>query len=48
MHDPACLEHDTGPAHPECRQRLEAIETRLSGGGLIADLEVMRAGPYDF
>ncbi|MBN2701259.1 MAG: histone deacetylase family protein [Methylohalobius sp. ZOD2] len=26
---PACLEHDTGPGHPECRARLEIIHETL-------------------
>ncbi|MEQ8370737.1 MAG: histone deacetylase family protein [Alphaproteobacteria bacterium] len=26
---PACLAHDPGPGHPECRERLEAVLTRL-------------------
>ncbi len=28
---PACLEHDTGPGHPECRARLEIILKTLQG-----------------
>ncbi len=32
-HD-ACLDHDTGDDHPECRQRLTAIEDRLIESGL--------------
>ena len=27
---PACLEHDTGPGHPERRQRLEAVLLALA------------------
>lgn len=27
---PACLAHDPGPGHPECRERLEAVLTALS------------------
>ncbi len=29
-----CLEHDAGPFHPECRQRLEAIDNQLLMSGL--------------
>ena len=29
-----CLEHDVGPLHPECRQRLEAIDNQLLMSGL--------------
>ena len=31
---PACQQHDTGPAHPECAGRLSAIEDRLIVTGL--------------
>ena len=47
VHDPACLQHDTGPSHPEGRQRLEAIETRLHNSALFEDLDVICAGPAD-
>jgi acetoin utilization deacetylase AcuC-like enzyme len=30
LSDPACLEHDTGPDHPERAERLRAIEERLA------------------
>lgn len=29
-----CLKHDAGPLHPECRQRLEAIDNQLLMSGL--------------
>jgi acetoin utilization deacetylase AcuC-like enzyme len=29
-----CLAHDTGPVHPECRERLEAIDNQLIMSGL--------------
>ena len=29
-----CLEHDAGPLHPECRQRLEVIDNQLLMSGL--------------
>jgi len=35
---PSSLEHDTGPGHPECIARLEAVEVALAGpafGGLV-------------
>ena len=28
---PACLEHDTGPWHPECADRLRAVLRALEG-----------------
>ena len=31
---PACQQHDTGPAHPECASRLYAIDDRLISTGL--------------
>lgn len=31
---PACLQHDTGPAHPECAARLHAIEDQFIATGL--------------
>jgi acetoin utilization deacetylase AcuC-like enzyme len=35
----ACLEHDTGPGHPERAERLRAIRARLEQGGLLAELD---------
>ncbi len=32
---PSCLRHAMGDDHPECPQRLQAIEDRLRGGGLL-------------
>jgi acetoin utilization deacetylase AcuC-like enzyme len=32
--DPLFNEHDPGPAHPECRERLESIERALAAPGL--------------
>jgi acetoin utilization deacetylase AcuC-like enzyme len=34
--DPLFLQHDTGPHHPECADRLRSITTRLETTGLIA------------
>lgn len=36
---PACLEHDTGPGHPECRARLEVILETLKGENRFAALK---------
>ncbi len=35
---PACLQHDTGPGHPECADRQRAIDQGLSESGLEANL----------
>ena len=35
---PACLEHDMGDGHPECPERLQAIEQMLQASGLGAHL----------
>lgn len=43
---PACLLHDMGPLHPECPERLQAIEDRLRASGLsdfMRRLEAPRA-----
>ena len=32
--EPDCLEHRTGPGHPESPQRLEAIRAGLEAAGL--------------
>ncbi|MGQ9725404.1 MAG: histone deacetylase family protein [Tepidimonas sp.] len=36
---PACVRHDTGPGHPECPQRLGAIDDRMLTTGLLDALE---------
>lgn len=36
---PDCRGHDMGPGHPECPQRLDAIEDHLLASGLAAVLE---------
>ena len=41
--DPACLEHEMGPRHPERPARLEAVLERLDETGLLADLETVTA-----
>jgi hypothetical protein len=38
-YDPAFLEHDTGPAHPERPDRLRAIRSALEKSGLLARLK---------
>ena len=41
--EPACLEHETGPRHPERPARLEAVLRHLDETGLLADLETVAA-----
>ena len=41
--DPACLEHEMGPRHPESPARLEAVLKHLDETGLLADLETVAA-----
>lgn len=36
---PDCLKHDLGPYHPECPQRLTAIQQELEAAGLHAKLQ---------
>lgn len=36
---PDCLKHDMGSGHPECPQRLVAIEKKLQATGLLSKLE---------
>ncbi|MDE2388889.1 MAG: histone deacetylase family protein [Betaproteobacteria bacterium] len=36
---PDCLKHDMGAYHPECPQRLIAIENELKAAGLLAQLQ---------
>lgn len=36
---PDCLKHDMGTYHPECPQRLTAIENELKATGLLAQLQ---------
>ncbi|TSE31767.1 histone deacetylase family protein [Tepidimonas charontis] len=42
---PACLRHDMGAAHPECPQRLGAIEDRLLITGVLDALQQRTATP---
>jgi acetoin utilization deacetylase AcuC-like enzyme len=41
VYHPACVEHDTGRAHPERPQRLRAVRERLDASGLAGELEVL-------
>ena len=36
---PACRQHDMGPGHPECPQRLDAIADRLLSSGVLDVLD---------
>jgi acetoin utilization deacetylase AcuC-like enzyme len=45
VYDPAYLEHDTGPGHPESPERLKAIVARLEQTGLLARLTPIHAAP---
>jgi acetoin utilization deacetylase AcuC-like enzyme len=40
---PVCRQHDTGPAHPECANRLHAIEDQLISTGLRDVLSYVEA-----
>ena len=40
---PRCVEHDAGRGHPERPDRLRAIQARLSGSGLLAELDAREA-----
>jgi acetoin utilization deacetylase AcuC-like enzyme len=40
---PACTRHDMGPGHPECPQRLQAIEDRLRLTGLLDFMQQVEA-----
>lgn len=42
---PACARHDMGPGHPECPQRLGAIEDRLLISGVLDGLAQRTATP---
>lgn len=41
--DPACLDHEMGPRHPERPARLEAVLEHLDETGLLADLRTITA-----
>ncbi|MDE2371566.1 MAG: histone deacetylase family protein [Burkholderiales bacterium] len=41
---PACRQHDMGPGHPECPQRLDAISDHLLAIGLDIALDYREAG----
>ncbi|QCB45998.1 histone deacetylase family protein [Hydrogenophaga sp. PAMC20947] len=41
----ACWQHEMGRGHPECPQRLDAIEDRLSASGLNAALQRREPNP---
>ncbi len=45
MLDPGFRLHDTGSGHPECPERLEAIEAALARQGLLERLQRMEARP---
>jgi acetoin utilization deacetylase AcuC-like enzyme len=42
---PSSLRHDMGAGHPECPQRLLAIEQRLSEKGLLERMQRLQASP---
>ncbi|MDM8524501.1 histone deacetylase [Desulfococcaceae bacterium HSG8] len=43
LHDDRYLLHDTGPYHPECPRRLEAIYEGIEAGGLLPGLTLIKA-----
>ncbi len=45
IYDPACLEHDTGPAHPETPARLQAVLQGLKAAGLLDRLDRLDHAP---
>jgi len=45
VYDPAYLDHQTGPGHPESPERLKAIVARLERTGLMAKLTPLRPTP---
>ncbi|MBW2713177.1 MAG: histone deacetylase family protein, partial [Deltaproteobacteria bacterium] len=40
---PSCPQHEMGPGHPECPERLTAIETHLNKSGLTRVLSIEEA-----
>lgn len=42
---PKYAEHDTGPGHPECSERVDSIVSRLERTGMLEDLERYEPGP---
>ena len=47
IYDDRFIDHDTGPSHPECPGRLEAIVSRLRDDGMWDRLERPDFGPAD-
>ena len=47
LYDPRYLLHDTGPYHPECAERLQAIYRGLEEAGLLSQLVRINARPAD-
>jgi len=47
IYDDRFIDHDTGPSHPECPGRLEAIVSRLRDSGMWDRLERPDFGPAD-
>jgi len=47
MYDERFLLHDTGPYHPECPQRLQAVLKGIKDADLLPDLTVFSAVPAD-
>ena len=45
VHHPGCLDHLTGPGHPERPERLAAVHRRLESSGLAAELDLLEASP---
>jgi acetoin utilization deacetylase AcuC-like enzyme len=48
LYDPIFLEHDTGWGHPECPERLIAIETKLQSNPIYASLVRVKAQPAEY
>jgi acetoin utilization deacetylase AcuC-like enzyme len=47
LHDLRYLLHDTGPYHPECAERLQAIHRGIEAGGLLPALKQISAVPAE-
>ena len=43
LHDPRYQLHDTGPYHPECSERLQAVHSGIEAGGLLPYLTPVKA-----
>ena len=47
IHHPRCLDHVTGPDHPESPARLQSVLDRVAASGLGAELHQRQPEPAD-